>query len=136
MNPYQPGEDNQDPYMVGYKAGAASRNAEVVSLTNQRDYEYVRAENAKQERDELKAELYAISVALNDPRTDLTLTMVEVIKEQKKERDQLREQVKTLRDALSFIAVDDCGCGVPCDCYSWSVMSDKAKEALAATEPK
>lgn len=46
MNPYQPGEDNQDPYEVGYKAGAASRDAEVVSLTNQRDYEYVRAENA------------------------------------------------------------------------------------------
>ena len=50
MNPYQPGEDNQDPYEVGYKAGAASRDAEVVSLTNQRDYEYVRAENAEQDR--------------------------------------------------------------------------------------
>lgn len=93
MNPYQPGEDNQDPYEVGYKAGAASRaeqiaslkdelrqistaiddvrldltntsaelimemkerlasrDAEVVSLTNQRDYEYVRAENAEHDR--------------------------------------------------------------------------------------
>ena len=33
-----------------YEAGAASRDAEVVSLTNQRDYEYVRAENAEQDR--------------------------------------------------------------------------------------
>jgi len=32
MNPYQPGEDNQDPYEVGYKAGAASRDAEVAEL--------------------------------------------------------------------------------------------------------
>lgn len=31
----------------GFQAGAASRDAEVVSLTNQRDYEYVRAENAE-----------------------------------------------------------------------------------------
>lgn len=100
MNPYQPGEDNQDPYEVGYKAGAASlaeqiaslkdelrqistaiddvrldltntaaelimemkerlasRDAEVVSLTNQRDYEYVRAENAEQERDQLREQI-------------------------------------------------------------------------------
>ena len=34
----------------GFQAGAASRDAEVVSLTNQRDYEYVRAENAEQDR--------------------------------------------------------------------------------------
>ena len=31
---------------AAFQAGAASRDAEVVSLTNQRDYEYVRAENA------------------------------------------------------------------------------------------
>ena len=42
-----------------FQAGAASRDAEVVSLTNQRDYEYVRAENAEQERDQLRAELAA-----------------------------------------------------------------------------
>ena len=35
MNPYQPGEDNQDPYEVGYKAGAASRDAEIESLRQQ-----------------------------------------------------------------------------------------------------
>jgi len=35
---------------AGYRAGAASRDAEVVSLTNQRDYEYVRAENAEHDR--------------------------------------------------------------------------------------
>ena len=34
----------------GFQAGAASRDAEVVSLTNQRDYEYVRAENAEHDR--------------------------------------------------------------------------------------
>ena len=32
MNPYQPGEDNQDPYEVGYKAGAASRDVEIAEL--------------------------------------------------------------------------------------------------------
>lgn len=64
MNPYQPGEDNQDPYEVGYKAGAASRDAEVVSLTNQRDYEYVRAENAEQERDQLRAHINALRNAI------------------------------------------------------------------------
>ena len=71
MNPYQPGEDNQDPYEVGYKAGTASRDAEVVSLTNQLDYEYVRAENAEQESDQFE-----------------------------QERDQLREDVKMLRNEL------------------------------------
>ena len=35
----------------------ASRDAEVVSLTNQRDYEYVRAENAEQERDQLREQV-------------------------------------------------------------------------------
>lgn len=46
-------------YAIAHEAGAASRDAEVVSLTNQRDYEYVRAENAEQERDQLRAELAA-----------------------------------------------------------------------------
>jgi hypothetical protein len=32
MNPYQPGEDNQDLYTVGFQAGAASRDAEVQRL--------------------------------------------------------------------------------------------------------
>lgn len=107
MNPYQPGEDNQDPYEVGYKAGAASlaeqiaslkdelrqistaiddvrldltntaaelimemkerlasRDAEVVSLTNQRDYEYVRAENAEQERDQLREQINVLRETL------------------------------------------------------------------------
>lgn len=41
---------------AAFKAGAASRDAEVVSLTNQRDYEYVRAENAEQERDQFEQE--------------------------------------------------------------------------------
>ena len=54
-----------------FQAGAASCDAEVVSLTNQRDYEYVRAENAEQERAQFE-----------------------------QERDQLREQVKMLRDEL------------------------------------
>ena len=40
-----------------FEAGAASRDAEVVSLTNQRDYEYVRAENAEQERDQLREQV-------------------------------------------------------------------------------
>ena len=48
---------HQDSANTSFQAGAASRDAEVVSLTNQRDYEYVRAENAEQERDQLRAEL-------------------------------------------------------------------------------
>jgi len=44
-------------YAEGYRLGADSRDAEVVSLTNQRDYEYVRAENAEQERDQLRAQV-------------------------------------------------------------------------------
>ena len=43
--------DSEALRKAAYKAGAASRDAEVVSLTNQRDYEYVRAENALMERD-------------------------------------------------------------------------------------
>ena len=70
MNPYQPGEDNQDPYEVGYKAGAASRDAEVVSLTNQRDYEYVRAENAEQERDQLREHVTMLRDALKEAVED------------------------------------------------------------------
>ena len=42
--------DRRRVYEAGFQAGAASRDAEVVSLTNQRDYEYVRAENAEQDR--------------------------------------------------------------------------------------
>ena len=58
-------------YAIAFAAGAASRDAEVVSLTNQRDYEYVRAENAEQERAQFE-----------------------------QESDQLREHVTMLRDAL------------------------------------
>jgi len=60
----------------------ASRDAEVVSLTNQRDYEYVRAENAEQERDQFE-----------------------------QERDQLREHVTMLRDALLTCSVGDFSTG-------------------------
>ncbi len=65
-----------------FQAGAASRDAEVVSLTNQRDYEYVRAENAEQERDQFE-----------------------------QERDQLREQVALLREALLTCSVGDFSTG-------------------------
>lgn len=90
----------------------------------------------------LKAELRAISVALNDPRTDLTLTMVEVITE-------LHDQVTLLRDALWKIAH-------PIDAMQSklregeklngpmavmlasdpSYLKEIAQKALAATEPK
>lgn len=42
--------DSEALRKAAFQAGAASRDAEVVSLTNQRDYEYVRAENAEQDR--------------------------------------------------------------------------------------
>lgn len=93
-----------------FQAGAASRDAEVVSLTNQRDYEYVRAENAEQERDQFE-----------------------------QERDQLREHVTMLREALKE-AVEDYSDRFDMSSQStnpgikWIVK--QGKEVLAATEPK
>lgn len=71
-----------DQMETEFQVGAASRGAEVVSLTNQRDYEYVRAENAEQERDQFE-----------------------------QERDQLREHVTMLRDALLTCSVGDFSTG-------------------------
>lgn len=54
MNPYQPGEDNQDPYEVGYKAGAASRDAEIACLQSRIDefmLEYCPDEMTKEQLD-------------------------------------------------------------------------------------
>ena len=56
--------DSQALRRAAFKAGAASRDTEVVSLTNQRDYEYVRAENAEQERDQLRAHIAELVAAL------------------------------------------------------------------------
>jgi len=85
-----------------FAAGAASRDAEVVSLTNQRDYEYVRAENAEQERAQFE-----------------------------QESDQLREQVKMLRDALLTCSVGDFSTG---HVIHPSFDEKLVEEALAATE--
>ena len=57
LDPNKAVEQMQSEFAAGFQAGAASRDAEVVSLTNQRDYEYVRAENAEQERDQLREQL-------------------------------------------------------------------------------
>lgn len=54
MNPYQPGEDNQDPYEVGYKAGAASRDAEVAKLKDDNEYLYVAAIERDQLHEQVK----------------------------------------------------------------------------------
>ena len=54
---YPTQEDYEANCRDAWEAGAASRDAEVVSLTNQRDYEYVRAENAEQERDQLRKDV-------------------------------------------------------------------------------
>ena len=72
-------------WAIGFDAGAASRDAEVVSLTNQRDYEYVRAENAEQERDQLRAQINVLREALSsaesalDESRDYPVTYDEVI---------------------------------------------------------
>ena len=58
-----------DDYRIGYIDEVASRDAEVVSLTNQRDYEYVRAENAEQERDQLRAHINVLREALTHSDT-------------------------------------------------------------------
>lgn len=62
---------NDPLYKDGFQAGAASRDAEVVSLTNQRDYEYVRAENAEQERDQLRAQINVLREALSSAESAL-----------------------------------------------------------------
>ena len=83
---------NQQQRIEELESKLASRDAEVVSLTNQRDYEYVRAENAEQERDQLreqiaslKDELRQISTAIDDVRLDLTNTAAELIMEMKEQ---------------------------------------------------
>lgn len=55
LDPNKAVEQMQSEFAAGFQAGAASRDAEVVSLTNQRDYEYVRAENAEHDRLLVKA---------------------------------------------------------------------------------
>lgn len=78
---------------AAFQAGAASRDAEVVSLTNQRDYEYVRAENAEQERDQLRTEMNEWRGQAHRSQSDADRL--------KEENDRLRAQINVLRDALS-----------------------------------
>ena len=101
---------NRHVFQSGFNAGAASRDAEVVSLTNQRDYEYVRAENAEQERAQFE-----------------------------QESDQLRAQINVLRHILGQVkegclfADDDGGIGVSSECQVDSVLFDEINKALSAT---
>ena len=45
---------------------------------------------------------------------------------------RLKAQVKMLVETLQKMAeVKDCGCGVPCDCCSWTSFVRQAREALA-----
>ncbi len=53
-----------DYCLLSFNAGAESRNDEISSLTNQRDYEFVRAENATMERDQLRTCLSRILNAI------------------------------------------------------------------------
>ena len=116
--------DSEALRKAAYKAGAASRDAEVTSLTNQRDYEFVRAENALMERDQLRAEI------------EQKMSAGEFVL---KEVDQLREQVATLREAFQTFIDEHEECSdaddwlaMMCSCEAYHV----ANEALAATEPK
>ena len=75
---------------------------------------------------------------LKEHQYDVMKASAEVLAEQcGKMRQQLADSQKRevmLRDALKKIKIsEDCGCGFPCDCYSWATMSEIAKEALAAT---
>jgi len=80
-----------------FQAGAASRDAEVVSLTNQRDYEYVRAENAEQERDQLRAQINVLREALSSAESALDESHEERPPapgpEQRRRRDRIRHRV-------------------------------------------
>ena len=118
MNPYQPGEDNQDPYEVGYKAGAASRDAEVVSLTNQRDYEYVRAEQLAQKnaeitecdalRDRMSEILSATAIAINGSEPELTKWSWHDLSEKAGAlKQQVAELVAALEAMLTHMGMDE-----------------------------
>ena len=65
-----PAEPDRDADIVIMQAAMLieSRDADVVSLTNQRDYEYVRAENAEQERDELREQVKMLQSAIKNLR--------------------------------------------------------------------
>jgi hypothetical protein len=38
--------------------------------------------------------------------------------------------IESQRASLRRIGIKDCGCGVPCDCYSWRVMAAIAEAEL------
>lgn len=101
-------------FKEAFQAGAASRDAEVTSLTNQRDYEFVRAENALMERDQLIAEIERKMSA-----GGFVL----------KENDQLREQMALLRESIKFWMRAEGN-------YGLMRADAKFQEARAATEPK
>ncbi len=85
MNPYQPGEDNQDPYEVGYKAGAASRDAEIqrlqFALADSEALELGTAERCDQLRAKINVLREALSSAESalDESRDYPVTYDEVI---------------------------------------------------------
>lgn len=80
-------------YQIGFAEGAASRDAEIESLRQQLEGVVIDSEIACEDKLEvlrqqlyiLKAELKAVGNAIDDPRTDLTHTMSEIIVELKQQ---------------------------------------------------
>ena len=124
MNPYQPGEDNQDPYEVGFKAGAASRDAYIEQL----ELALLQVRKAIcgdiHNTDDLLDLIASRDAEAANPTAVLTLLAENQSLRQQLEASQKREVI--LRDELFAVLVQD-----------MSRDSAIAKiEALAATESK
>lgn len=76
------------------------------ALENKEDAEaFERLDN---EITRLREELAAISTALNDPRTDLTMTMVEVIAELKAEVEALKADAASKQAKIDELMLEYC----------------------------
>lgn len=62
-------------------------------------------ESLRQQLAELKSELKAIGKAIDDPRTDLTMTMSEVIIDQKQQLHAAQADNIRLREALDYVVL-------------------------------
>jgi len=130
MNPYQPGEDNQDHYEVGYKAGAASRDAEVAQLRELLNcYNlggWTDSARLIKERDQLRTELEAARAEIERLENQVQARDAELWGRTQKilqlEQQLAAEQAKNvgLRDFIARAQVSSgvCCCGEPIDGHS------------------
>ena len=103
-----------------FQAGAASRDAEVVSLTNQRDYEYVLAENA--EHDKLLVKTAAKDAEIESEMSAGQFVLEQLAAEQAKNVELLDTILKVRNGILYHYDSEQVRVGI-----------DAANEALSTT---